>query len=148
MHIHVPPGRATLQPCGDVDLLSGMYTELMEDEQSDAHRLGTTAHDGMAALLRSGEVAYTFHAEGRLVGYALVNVSRAPFYLHHFYICRDARRQGYGTEAFHALLAELGTVTIDLDVFVWNERGKAFWTSLGFTPRATIMRYRTSYDHD
>lgn len=148
MHIHGTGGRVSLQPCNDIALLSRMYIELMEDEKFDAHRTATEMYDGMSAFLRAGEIAYTFHAEEHLVGYALVNVSRVPFYLHHFYICRDARRQGFGTEAFHALLQTLGTEAIDLDVFVWNERGKAFWTSLGFAPRSTIMRYRAGYDHD
>ncbi len=69
---------------------------------------------------------------------------RTPLYLRHFYICRDQRRKGYGTAAFHALLRTLGTNTVDLDVYVWNERGKAFWTSLGFAPRALMMRRRSA----
>jgi len=134
-------GRITFQPCNDISLLSKLYNELSEDEANDARTTGKEMRERMAAFLHSGEVAYSFHAEDRVIGYALVNIRRTPFYLHHFYICRDARRQGFGTEAFRGLLQTLGTDTIDLDVFVWNERGKAFWTSLGFTPRATIMRY-------
>ena len=148
-HTHSPSGRVTLKPCTDVALLSKLFNELSEDEANDARRTEKEMPRRYGrALLRSGEVAYSFREEGRIIGYALVNVSRDPFYLHHFYICRDARRQGFGTEAFQALLQMLGTEVIDLDVFVWNERGKAFWASLGFMPRATIMRYRTGHDYD
>lgn len=140
--------RVTVQPCGDVALLSRLYLELAEDEASDTRRTAAEAEEGMQDTLRSGDAAYVFMAEGRVVGYALVASARKPPYLRHFYICRDARRHGYGTEAFRALLRALGTDIIDLDVFVWNERGRAFWASLGFTPRATIMRYQADHGND
>jgi len=146
--IKEPTGRIALQSCDDVALLAKLCAELTEDEANDTQPAIAEVHDNIAALLRSDEVAYTFHAEGQVVGFAMVNVCRRPFYLHYFYICRDARRHKYGTEAFHALLKTLGTDTIDLDVFVWNERGKGFWKSLGFTPRATIMRYQAGHDYD
>ncbi len=148
MDINEPLGRIALFPCDDVKLLAKLCAELTEDEANDVHPTEAVLCDNISALLSSGEVAYTFQAEGRVVGYAMVNVRRSPFYLHYFYICRDARRHGYGTEAFHALLKTLGTSKLDLDVFVWNERGKAFWQSLGFTPRATIMRYQADHDHN
>lgn len=139
--------RVTLQPCTDTALLARLYLELMEDEAHDAHKTEEAVRADMEEILHSGKTAYTFIAENRVAGYALVAADRTPPYLCHFYICRDVRRRGYGTEAFHALLQMLGTDTIDLDVFVWNKRGRAFWTSLGFMPRATIMRYQ-AHAHD
>lgn len=137
-------GRVTIQPCADISLLARLYLELAEDEASDTRRTPDEAEEGLREALRSGDAAYAFIAEGSVVGYALVAPVRKPPYLRHFYICRNARREGYGTEAFHALLRTLGANTLDLDVFVWNERGKAFWASLGFAPRATIMRYNAN----
>lgn len=139
--------RVDVKPCAEITLLARLYLELAEDEASDTRRTEAEAVQSMAEALRLGDAAYTFVAENRVVGYALVSSARKPPYLRHFYICRDARRHGYGTEAFHALLKTLGADTIDLDVFVWNERGNAFWKSLGFTPRATIMRYQAGHDH-
>ena len=136
--------RITLQPCTDIALLTRLYMELMEDEGHDVIRTEEEVYAGMEEVLRDGEAAYAFMAEGRVVGYALMIMKRTPPYLHHFYICRDARRNGYGTEAFHALLRTLQTDRIDLDVYVWNERGRGFWNSLGFKPRATIMRYESA----
>ena len=127
-------------PCADAALLTAMFLELMADEHTDTPATEAQAKRRMEEYLSRGDRTYTFVVEGATVGYALVITDREPLYLRHFYICRDARRHGYGTAAFHALLKTLGTDTIDLDVFVWNERGKAFWTSLGFAPRALMMR--------
>lgn len=66
--------------------------------------------------------------------------SRDPLYLRHFFICRDSRRQGLGTAAFHLLLQELKTESIDVEVMWWNERGHKFWQSLGFKERSIYLR--------
>jgi GNAT superfamily N-acetyltransferase len=76
-------------------------------------------------------------------GTALVNASAAPLYLRQFFIRREKRRQGLGRQAFHVLLNHLNIETIDIDVYVWNEAGRAFWKSLGFFERAVSMRYRS-----
>ena len=127
--------------CTDTALLTSLFLELMADENTDTPATEAQAKRRMEEYLAHTDKAYTFTVQGELVGYALVIADRTPLYLRHFYICRHARRHGCGTTAFHALLKTLGTDTIDLDVFVWNERGKAFWASLGFTPRASMMRY-------
>lgn len=126
----------------DISLLSHMYLELLEDEQADFKLSIQQAAKKMAAFLQDGEIAFIFSANGQVVGYALIIPNRQPVYLHHFYICRNARRHGFGTSAFDLIMQTLDIKTIDLDVFVWNTRGNTFWKSLGFEPRATIMRYK------
>jgi GNAT superfamily N-acetyltransferase len=128
--------------CADAALLTQMFLELMADEHTDTPVNEAQAARRMGEYLARGDKAFVFQAQGESLGYALVIYDRTPLYLRHFYICRHARRKGYGTAAFRALLKTLDTDTIDLDVFVWNERGKAFWKSLGFAPRALMMRYR------
>jgi ribosomal protein S18 acetylase RimI-like enzyme len=59
-------------------------------------------------------------------------------------VVNDFRRGGKGTVAFNALIKELQTECIDLDVFCWNDRGRKFWESLGFKERAIIMRKQRS----
>jgi RimJ/RimL family protein N-acetyltransferase len=135
-------------PSTDIALLSRLYQELLEDESFDIPRTADELREGMAGHLSAGEAAFLFMAEDRVVGYALIIVKSSPPYIHHFYICRDARRYGYGKEAFYALLDTLNTDQIDLDVLVWNERGQAFWSSLGFQPRSMIMRYQAGNGHD
>lgn len=132
-----------IEPSGDIALLSRLFLELAEDERSDVHRTQQQAYDDIVLLLSSGKKAFVFMSSLNVAGYALVDTNRKTPYLHHFYICRSERRKGYGTVAFNLLLEALNTRDIDLDVFVWNERGKAFWESLGFKPRAMIMRYQS-----
>ncbi len=131
-----------ISPCTDTALLSVLCREMMEDEPADAIPEDEETRRRMEAYLAAGDIAYLFTAGGQTAGYALVIPGRSPVYLRHFYICRAHRRKGYGTQAFRLLLQTLGVREMDLDVFVWNERGNAFWQSLGFEPRATIMRYR------
>lgn len=132
----------TIKESKDIDLLAQLYSELMEDEQADYSLTKAQSKERIAKAFNRGQISYVFCENEVTVGYALVIPNRKPVYLHHFYICRDHRRKGFGKRAFNMLMQTLGTDTIDLDVFVWNERGRAFWNSLGFTPRATIMRYK------
>lgn len=127
-------------PCADTMLLTKLFLELMADENTDTPVTEEQAYRRMEEYIARGDRAFTFQVQGAAAGYALVITDRNPLYLRHFYIYRDKRRRGYGTAVFHALLEALGADTIDLDVFVWNERGKAFWESLGFAPRALMMR--------
>lgn len=132
-----------IEPCNDITLLSRLFKELAEDEPADVLRTDEMAKEEMEAFLARGEKAYIFTADGSIAGYALVVVNRKPPYLHQFYICRSERRKGCGTAAFKLLLETLNVDEMDLDVYVWNERGRAFWKSLGFKPRAIIMRYQS-----
>jgi GNAT superfamily N-acetyltransferase len=131
-----------IERCGDIELLCRLFRELAEDERSDVKRTDDEYHTEMTRLLDRGELAYIATADGSVVGYALVDPCRKPYYLHHFYTCRGSRLKGYGKTFFRLLLNELDISEIDLDVYDWNERGKAFWNSLGFKPRAIIMRYK------
>lgn len=140
--------RLRLVPSTDITLLAQLYQGLLEDESFDIPRTLDELRDRMAGHLDAGEAAFLFMEGGRVVGYALIVVKKSPPYIHHFYICRDARRQGYGKEAFYALLDTLNADQMDLDVLVWNERGQKFWSSLGFVPRSIIMRYQAKNDHD
>ena len=76
-----------------------------------------------------------------VLGYALVNVTAKPIYLRQFFICRNERRKGYGKQFFYKLLEYLNIETIDIEVMIWNNTGKAFWESLNFQPRSVYMRY-------
>ena len=112
--------RLKLLPSTDIALLSRLYHEMLEDEEFDVPRTAQTARDRMSEYLHNGETAFLFMGEDKVVGYALIIISRTPFYIHHFYICRDARRQGYGKEAFNALLETLRTDKMALDVNIWT----------------------------
>lgn len=125
----------------DLDLLTEMFGQLVEDEQSDRPWDKVQLREALLKYMRSDSNACFFIDGGTTVGYALVNENASPPYLTHFFIGRKYRRKRYGTESFKALLLELGTDTIDLDVYTWNNRGLDFWESLGFKGRSIRMRY-------
>ena len=124
----------------DLTLLAQLNKELFEDEKNDNVLSENILAEKLKNAMDKDSAAYIFTDKGSIVGYALVRTQLTPYYLSHFYICREHRRKRLGTVAFDLLLAELGTDSIDLDVFCWNHRGQEFWKSLGFTERAIIMR--------
>lgn len=134
----------TIRACvkADVPELARLNRMLIEDERAENDMTVEELEARMAGFLAGEYRAYFFEAEGKTVGYCLVNMTAKPLYLRHFCIAREARRMGYGTQAFHALLAELKTETIEIEVYSWNERGRAFWKALGFQERAIQMRFQ------
>lgn len=121
-------------------ILANMNQHLYEDENNDNIPSLDILEERLKISMENGSKAYLFKSDNETVGYALVKMNVNPYYLSHFFICRDMRRNHYGTAAFHTLMEELNCETIDLDVFCWNERGQCFWKSLGFVERCIIMR--------
>lgn len=83
-----------------------------------------------------------FRTGSTTVGYALVDEEKCPVYLMHFFIKKEFRRKGIGRRAFDLLMDKLAVTELDLDVMVWNERGRVFWKSLGFAERTIGMTIR------
>jgi ribosomal protein S18 acetylase RimI-like enzyme len=125
----------------DAETLADMNRMLIEDEKAETALSPAQLQERMAGFLQSEYQACMFSANGKVVGYALCNIQRAPIYLRQFFICREERRKGYGKQAFQALLDHLNSKEIDIDVYVWNNAGVAFWESLGFCKRCYNMRY-------
>ncbi|WP_173275202.1 N-acetyltransferase [Paenibacillus sp. NEAU-GSW1] len=125
---------------GDAELLAGLNKQLIEDEQHDNSMNIGQLKLRMEAFLESEYKAYLFKESSEIKGYALVNHSRDPLYIRQFFICRDSRGQGYGKLAFSRLMERLGTSKADIEVLSGNERGCAFWKSLGFAERSVYMR--------
>lgn len=123
----------------ELGLVAEMTRQLFEDEPSDMALSIEQFEDRLRKYIDSGCNAFLF-IEENVIGYALVNIERNPYYLIDFFICRPFRRGGKGTVAFNLLMKELNTERIDLDVFCWNDRGRKFWEGLGFKERAIIMR--------
>ncbi len=138
------PVNLEISPCSNITLLTRMYKELAEDENSDAPQTDEQYQQCMEGFLKRGDRAFVFLIGRSVIGYALVITDRKPYYLRHFYISRTRRRKGFGRTAFYMLLETLGTQTVDLDVFVWNESAIGFWQSLGFEQRAHLMRLNGS----
>jgi ribosomal protein S18 acetylase RimI-like enzyme len=134
----------------DLALLAELSIQLLQDEKNDDIPCRDVIKNQFERLMNSGSKSFFFKNEDSVVGFALVKMDVDPYYLTQFYICREYRRMNLGTTAFKELLKYLKTNRIDLDVFVWNGRGRAFWHSLGFRERCVIMRRDDGLDkkHD
>ena len=126
----------------DIRQLAVLNLQLIEDEKSDNPMTVEELEDQMSEFMNGDYNAYFYRDEGNIIGYALVRISSRPMYLRHFLVCREYRRNGCGKAFFGDLLKELGVRTIDIEVYSWNETGKRFWESLGFSPRCIYMRYQ------
>ena len=125
----------------DIDKLTKLNKQLIEDEMSDNTMSIEELKNRMKTFLDTDYEAYFFKIESEVIGYALVNISVKPVYLRQFLICREYRRNHYGEEAFLLLKEKLNVNTVDVEVLSWNEAGNRFWEKLGFVERSRYMRY-------
>ena len=125
----------------DVKQLAVMNRRLIEDEQSANPMNLIELEERMKGFLEGEYDAYFFREEGNIVGYALIRNTSDPLYLRQFFIEREYRRRHYGRKAFEELIKYLQVNTITVDVLPWNERGMAFWKSLGFSETHISMKY-------
>ena len=126
----------------DIAALAHLNHMLIEDEKAENDMTISELEQRMSDFLSSEYKAFFFVADGKRVGYALVNTARFPLYLRQFFICREDRRRGYGKTAFYALLNCLQVNEIDIDVYAWNQEGVSFWKSLGFFERCHNLRFK------
>ena len=124
-----------------IGLLAQLNKQLIEDERHDNPMNVEQLAERMRGFLNTTYSAWLFMAGGEVKGYALVDHGRKPLYHRQFFICRECRREGWGRRSFHLLLEKLGTDVIDIDVLVWNTRGRRFRETLGFAERSIRMRY-------
>ena len=128
----------------DLDYLVTMNTELIEDEAYDISLSREEVEDRMRGFLQGHFRIFMLLSDtplDEIVGYAVIDVSRSPIYLRHFYVSRCYRRKGYGSVAFTLICEALGVEQIDVEVMAWNEAGKRFWRSLGFIHRYDGLRW-------
>lgn len=127
----------------DLDTLAVMNKQLIEDEKSDNQMTIPQLKNRMKEFIEADYKAYFFVLDDEIVGYALINICKSPFYLRQFFICREYRRKHYGKKAFTAIMKELNTSIIDIEVLTLNEVGQSFWRSMGFKERSIYMRCDT-----
>lgn len=125
--------QATLQ---DVELLTAMNRQLIEDEQHPRNILMTMAQlqDRMHGFLSEDYRAVVFKHDGRPVAYALFRDRGESIYLRQFFVARDCRRQGLGREAIRILRERVWPCDrrLTVEVLVSNQRGCSFWRSVGY----------------
>ncbi len=126
----------------DVEMLAILNKQLIDDEKSDNPMNVKELEERMKVFLATDYQAYFFEVDDNIVGYALVKTTCTPLYLRQFLIDRKYRKQHYGTEAFRSLMELLCVDNIDIEVLSWNEVGKRFWESCGFSEISRYMRYK------
>jgi predicted acetyltransferase len=127
-----------------IEELVEMNQRLVVDEQFDRPRPIDLIEKRWRQFFEKQYSVVLFRAEEKTIGYSLVNDRRQPAYLEHFFIREEYRRQGIGSRAFDLLMEELNVKEMDLEVMIWNERGRSFWKSVGGTERTTGMTIRRS----
>lgn len=132
--------RLTKCTSADLPLLAEWNRHLIEDEGSENPMSVPELEKRMSDFLNNGYTAYLFREDEKPVGYALIDLTKTPYYLRQFFIARDSRRKRFGQAAFTLLLRELDCDTVDVDVLIGNENGLAFWRSLGFRETWRHMR--------
>lgn len=126
----------------DIDKLTELNKQLIEDEKSDNKMTFDELRTRMKTFLETDYSAYFFAEENAVVGYALIKNTSEPLYLRQFMIDRNYRRKHLGKAALELLLKELNADTIDIEVLSWNEAGVKFWESCGFVERSRYMRLK------
>lgn len=132
----------------DLSLLAEMNKRLIEDEGSRNPMSVAQLAERMRGWLLGDWAARLFLADEQIIGYALYQLRRDEYfpdqivvYLRQFYIEREARRRGLGTEALRTLVAEHfpPDCTVVIDVLAANLQGYAFWQHAGFQPHCITM---------
>jgi GNAT superfamily N-acetyltransferase len=125
----------------DVPILAEMNERLTRDENHRNRMTIPALRARMAKWLNEGSRAVLFEEDGQTVGYALFDKTPEHVYLKHFFIEAAHRRKRAGRTAMEWLMANvwIGETRIRLDVLSGNERGIAFWKSLGFEDYCITM---------
>lgn len=125
-----------------------MNKRLIEDEGSSNPMTLLQLENRLRIWLQAEWRGVLFFENTQSVGYAIYRLQRQDFdnretaYIRHYFIERDYRRKGYGSEGLKKLRSEIlaKNTTIYLEVLTHNARGRAFWQSLGFTEYSVTMR--------
>jgi ribosomal protein S18 acetylase RimI-like enzyme len=133
----------------DVDILSEMNKELIEDEKSENPMTISELTNRMKDFLNNDWKAILLVMGDQIVGYALyqervdVNRKNNTVYLRQYYIRRQYRRRGLGKSGIDLLRTKLfQNSTISLDVLESNPGGERFWEEIGFKKYYTNMKLK------
>ena len=130
----------------DLGLLAELNEQLIHDEQSSTRLTRPQLAKRMREWLQGHYRAVLFEENGKVVAYTLYctgerNPGEIFYFVRQFFVCRDYRRKGIGTEAVRLLSSEIipSTEHLVLDVMFNNEAGRAFWKKVGFTENCITL---------
>ncbi len=120
----------------DCAILAEMNHQLIRDEGHRNPMTEPELAERMRGWLSGGRYrAILFEEGGSPVAYALFRAEPdASIYLRQFFVAREHRRQGVGSQAVATLLGEVfpAGVRVTLDVLAHNDAGASFWAEAGF----------------
>jgi len=124
----------------DVAALVVMNRHLIEDQHHDS----TASDDDLERRMRQWITGTEYEVgvvelEDGPVAYAVWRDDEDGIYLRQFFVSRDHRRSGVGRAGFTALRDRWTARPVKLDVLIHNDRGLAFWRSLGFRDYSMIL---------
>ena len=132
----------------DLPLLAQMNKRLIEDEGSYNPMSVLELHERMFQWLHGDWKIQLFIEDKTIIGYAVYQFQVDQFfpdqkvvYVRQFYIERDKRARGLGTQAFTKLQETCfpEECRITLEVLASNPIGYKFWSHLGFQTYSTSM---------
>lgn len=126
----------------DLLLLADLNRQLIEDEGHSNPMSVAELENRLRAWLVRTYTAVLFMNDGSVVGYALYRTDNMGIFLRQFFICRDARRKGFGREAMDLLFRRVwpAGALVTLEALSANRAAIDFWRALGFEDHAVTMR--------
>ncbi|MVP00830.1 GNAT family N-acetyltransferase [Paenibacillus lutrae] len=133
----------------DIKFLAQMNKELIQDEGSRNPMSLEQLEERMNGWLFDEWEIEIIQKDTSVIGYAVYHIRKDDFYpdekyiyLRQFYMRREHRGKGYGTEALKHLIRYSFPygAKVSIDVLESNARGSNFWKKFGFEPYYTQMK--------
>jgi GNAT superfamily N-acetyltransferase len=118
----------------DLPTLARMNQQLIEDEGHRNPMNLAQLETRMRSMLEGDYTATLFEWESQLVAYALWREEPDWVYMRKFFVARDYRRRGIGSQAVRRLTGEIWPPgkRIRVDVLIGNQPALEFWRAAGF----------------
>jgi GNAT superfamily N-acetyltransferase len=128
------PLECRVATAADLPILARMNQQLIEDERHRNPMNLAELETRMRSMLDGDYTATLFEWDRRLVAYALWREEPDWVYLRQFFVVRDCRRRGIGSQALHRLTGEIwqSGKRIRVNVLVGNQPALEFWRAVRF----------------
>lgn len=125
----------------DIPILARLNQQLIADE---GHRNPMTLAEleaRMRSLLDGDYTATLFDHDGQIVAYALWRDEPDWIHLRQFFVSRDFRRRGIGSQAIALLVGEVWPAAkrVRVEVLIANGWALEFWRAAGFADYAITL---------
>ena len=125
----------------DCPLLAEFNHQLIQDEGHRSRMRVAELERRMRDWLAGDYRAVLFEERSEVVAYALFHELPDEVYLRQLFVVRHRRREGIGRRAVDTLRTEVWPKDkrLTVEVLVANERGVAFWRSVGYADYALTL---------